>query len=175
MSGPAREVVRVERYDSRWPQWASREITLLRGSLGDRIAEIEHIGSTAVPGLDAKPTVDLMLGTVGWPWRPEDDACLLSAGYSFYKSPNARWRVYLRPRGRLLRGFHLHVVEAGSTHWHEHLRFRDHLRAHPEDARAYAGLKRELARRFGDDRGAYQAGKADLIRAILTRVVTPST
>ncbi|GAA5531726.1 GrpB family protein [Deinococcus aluminii] len=175
MGDPAREAVKVEGYDPRWPWWANQEITLLRGVLGDRIAEIEHIGSTAVPGMDAKPTVDLMLGTAAWPWNPEDDARLLVAGYSFYKSPNERWRVYLKPRGNLLRGFHLHIVEADSAHWREHLHFRDHLRAHPEDARAYAEVKRELAQKFGHDRGAYQAGKADLIRAILARAVTPPT
>lgn len=134
--------------------------------------DLEHIGSTAVCGLDAKPTVDLMLGTLAWPWSPGDDARLLGAGYAFYKSPAARWRVYLKPREGLLRGFHLHVVEADSQHWHEHLCFREYLRTHPEDARTYAELKRELAGRLEHDRGAYQAGKADFICTLLARAVT---
>ncbi|MCP2013735.1 GrpB-like predicted nucleotidyltransferase (UPF0157 family) [Deinococcus sp. HSC-46F16] len=72
--------MKVELYDPRWPWFAHREITVMREVLGYRVTGLEHIGSTAVPGLDAKPTVDLMLGTRAWPWSAEADTRLLALG-----------------------------------------------------------------------------------------------
>lgn len=68
--------------------------------------------------------------------------------------PRPLWRFYTKPRGGLIRGFHLHVVEAGGAQWHELLRFRDGLRTHPEDARVYVQLKKRLAQQFEHDRPA---------------------
>lgn len=158
--------------DPQWSELAQQEMLRLREVLSGHIVDIQHFGGTAVPGLDAKPTLDLLLGTGSWPWPQAADAALLTLGFSFYKSPNSRWRVYLKRRGELQRGYHLHVVEAGSDHWHSHLRFRDHLRRAPEDAKRYAALKRELAQQFADDRGAYQAGKAELVGAMLAITLT---
>ena len=175
MGDPGQEAVTVQSYDPRWRQWADQEMRLLGDTLGHRVAGLEHIGSTAVPGMDAKPTVDLMLGTRTWPWAAEDDARLAQVGHQLYEVPDPRWRFYIKARGRRVRGFHLHVVEAGGERWHELLHFRDWLRHHPEDARAYVQLKKQLALRFEHDRLAYQDAKADLIGAILTQAVTPST
>lgn len=89
--------------------------------LGAVVQGVQHFGSTSVPGLRAKPTVDLLLGTHRWPWRETDDRALAELGYTFYKAPNERWRVYLKPWQDVRRGYHLHVVEFDSGHWHDHL------------------------------------------------------
>ncbi|THF69997.1 GrpB family protein [Deinococcus sp. Arct2-2] len=143
--------VRVVPFSPAWPWFAQREIALLQAALAPFVAAIEHIGSTAIWGLDAKPTVNLMLGTSHWPWGRSLDKRLQACGYVFHKSPNPRWQVYIKPRAELRRGFHLHVVEAESVHWHQHLHFRDVLRSQPQEAEAYASLKRDLAQQFGLD------------------------
>lgn len=137
--------------------------------LGSAVVGAEHFGSTAVPGLIAKPTIDLIVATQLWPWPAELDMQLRGLGFYFYKAPNPKWRVYLKERDGRQRGFHLHVVEAESQHWHEHLLFRDHLRGHAEDAQTYGRLKVALAQTYPEQLGQYQARKADLVREIMQR------
>ncbi|MFK7603758.1 GrpB family protein [Deinococcus sp. SM5_A1] len=159
----------VQPHDPQWAQRAATELDILRRTTGPAISAAEHFGSTAVPGLVAKPTIDLTLATALWPWPEELDGKLQSIGFHFYKAPNPRWRVYLKAWNGRRRGFHLHIVEEGSAHWQEHLLFRDHLRQHPADAAAYGQLKLELAATHPDRLGEYQAGKAQLVREIMGR------
>ncbi|WP_415791026.1 GrpB family protein [Deinococcus saxicola] len=142
---------------------------MLRRTLGPATSAAEHFGSTAVPGLIAKPTIDLIVATALWPWTEQLDEKLRAIGFHFYKAPHPRWRVYLKEREGRQRGFHLHTVEEGSSHWQEHLLFRDHLRCHPADAAAYGQLKLELAAAHPGRLGEYQAGKAELVREIMGR------
>lgn len=168
-AGSAPQTTEVQEHDPRWLELAVDELRLLRQTLGTSISAAEHFGSTSVPGLVAKPTIDLILATTLWPWPAELDECLRSLGFYFYKAPNPKWRVYLKERDGRQRGFHLHIVEENSQHWYEHLLFRDHLRRHPADAAAYGQLKVELAAAHPDHLGAYQAGKAELVREIMKR------
>lgn len=159
--------VQLQAHDPEWTEIAAHELKGLRQLLGEHIQGAEHFGSTAISGLVAKPTIDLILATRRWPWPAELDRRLLGQGFFHYNSPNPRWRVYLKEREGRQRGFHLHIVEAGSRHWHDHLLFRDHLRSHPEAAQAYADLKRRLVVQSAG-LGEYQGGKADLIRQLVT-------
>jgi len=133
---------------------------------------IEHVGSTSVLGLAAKPIVDMMLGVRrladverripvleadGWEYVPEHERIF----------PDRRFFARPVPRPRT---HHLHAVEVGTDFWRDHLAFRDHLRTHPADAEAYAALKRELAARYGHDREAYTEAKGDFVRSVLARV-----
>jgi len=133
---------------------------------------IEHVGSTSVLGLAAKPIVDMMLGVRrladverripvleadGWEYVPEHERIF----------PDRRFFARPVPRPRT---HHLHAVEVGTDFWRDHLAFRDHLRTHPADAEAYAALKRELAARHGRHREAYTEAKSDFVRSVLARV-----
>ncbi len=159
--GSATQTAAVQPHDPNWLVLAATELDLLRRTLDSTISAAEHFGSTAVPGLIAKPTIDLILATALWPWPDELDKKLQVIGFHFYKAPNPRWRVYLKEREGRQRGFHLHIVEENSQHWKEHLLFRDHLRLHLTDAAAYGQLKLELAAAHPDRLGEYQAGKAE--------------
>ena len=113
--------------------------------------------------------MDILLGTDSWPWTTQLDDAIAIVGYQLYKAPNERWRVYLKPWETLRRGYHLHIVEYDSPHWHDHLLFRNYLRTHPEHAERYATLKLDLAARLGGRRGSYQNGKAELVRELQHR------
>ncbi|WP_052351999.1 GrpB family protein [Deinococcus pimensis] len=162
----AEDVVTVEPHDPRWTRRAKRDIETLRLELEVVTLDIEHAGSTSVPGLPAKPTVDLLLGTHACPWDERHDDTLSALGYVFYKAPNTHWRMYLKSWRHLRRGYHLHVVEHDRAHWNDHLRFRDDLRAHPAQAERYGALKQDLAERHATTRGAYKQAKSALVREL---------
>jgi GrpB-like predicted nucleotidyltransferase (UPF0157 family) len=161
------EPVRLSAYDPSWPARFEEE----RASLADAIGQwaaggIHHVGSTAVPGLDAKPIIDILVGVAD---LPNSRACfepLAHLGYLYapYRVREMHWFCKPHPSRRT---HHLHLVPTDSRRFRDELAFRDHLRSHPDTAAAYAALKRRLAARFEDDREAYTAAKSDFISAVL--------
>ena len=160
-----REPARVQLVAYR-PEWAARfevERERVAAALGGAVGEIEHIGSTAVPGLAAKPIVD-MLVSVADPADPEVRSALERAGYGL-RVDEPGHRMFRTPA----RDVHLHVWAAGSPEVQRHLAFRDRLRASEPDRRAYEQLKRELAARRWEDVNHYAQAKGELIETILRR------
>ncbi len=166
--------VRLVPYDPSWPQRFERERDLLLELLGERVAGgIHHVGSTAVPGLAAKPTIDIMAGVSG---LEESRACfepLAGAGYQYapYRPEEMHWFCKPDP---VTRTFHLHLVPCGSRRFAATLAFRDALRSDPGCAAEYEALKLGLADRFANDREAYTAAKADFILATAARALDAS-
>jgi GrpB-like predicted nucleotidyltransferase (UPF0157 family)/GNAT superfamily N-acetyltransferase len=157
--------VRIVDYDPEWPARYEEERVRLSGALGDAVAEIQHVGSTAVPGLAAKPVIDILLGVRRYPLEASRIAALLSLGYEDQGESGIAGRQFFRKGAP--RTHHLHATSWGGPFWESHLRFRDHLRGHPEALRDYDRLKRRLAHDCGDDRAAYTDAKAGFIRGIL--------
>lgn len=162
-------------YDPRWPRFYDEEKANLVRVIGPMMVKIEHIGSTAVPGLAAKPIIDIMAGmqhlsdatwciqplrTLGYEYVPDDEKCVSDRRY--FRKGN----VPGTERGST---HHLHIVEAGSDAWDRHVLFRDYLRGHPEEARRYADLKKTLTARFNPDRESYTNAKTDYIQEIIAR------
>jgi GrpB-like predicted nucleotidyltransferase (UPF0157 family) len=154
-------------YDVRWPELFRAERDPLAGIFGERAAGIEHVGSTAVPGLAAKGIVDILLGLRPLELRPPDLDAMARRGYVYRGELGIPGRHFFQ-KGRPPT-HHVHVVEHGSVEWLKHVHFRDHLRAHPEDVQSYAKLKRDLAARYPDDRDAYTEGKSPFVAAVLRR------
>ncbi|MGI5504320.1 GrpB family protein [Lentzea sp. CA-135723] len=160
----------VRPHDPAWAERARAEAAGLTDLLAPWLVDgVEHIGSTAVPGLAAKPIVDLMASVTSLDTTPVD----LLAAHGWACVPpeldNRPWRRFFvkpDPTGTR-REAHLHVIEAGHHRWTDQLRFRDALRADPDLARQYEDLKRELADSNGHDREAYTAGKADFVARAL--------
>ncbi len=154
-------------YDTSWPAQFERERGRIAAALGEGTAGIEHVGSTAVPGLSAKPIIDILIGVRDLEVADECILPLVKLGYAYFPGPEDTMpeRRYLdrRDEGD---SFHLHMVAQGGEFWQRHLAFRDYLRAHPETATEYDRLKRDLAERFRDDREGYTNAKGDFIRAI---------
>ena len=157
-----REIVIVE-YSPGWPARFEQERERIAAALGGLARRIAHVGSTAVPGLAAKPIVDLLV-TVD---DPDDEAAYLPAleraGYVLrVREPGHR--MFRTPE----RDVHVHIWEAGSDEERRHLVFRDRLRASEEDRREYEQTKRALAARFRD-MNDYADAKSDVITRIMAR------
>jgi GrpB-like predicted nucleotidyltransferase (UPF0157 family) len=162
-------VIRVVPYDERWPGRFEQERAALEEVLGTSVTGgIHHVGSTSVPGLDAKPIIDILAGVED---LAAGRACIeplreLDYVYAPYRAQEMAWFCKPHPDRRT---HHLHLVPTGSERFHDELAFRDHLRTHPDTAAEYVALKHRLAGRFQHDREAYTKAKADFIRAVLDR------
>ena len=163
--------VRLVAHDPAWAARFAEERARLRDALGALPAEIAHVGSTAVPGLVAKPILDLLVGRPAGNVAPYVDA-LVRAGYVHRGEAGLPGRHYFR-RGDP-RTHHLHLVEIDGPYWRDHLAFRDRLRADPALAAAYGALKTRLAARHADDRAAYTEAKAPFITAVLRGALLPT-
>ena len=166
-----RDPIVIVDYDPRWPALFERERAKIEVVIGDLLARaVEHIGSTAVPNLAAKPIVDMCAIVRDIDDLAAQEGRLESIGWLAAPEPSDvqdRRRSYCTP-SVARRTHHLHVVEATSSAWRGWLAFRDHLRAHPDDASAYADLKRSLAADSPDpnDRTGYRAGKSGFIHEL---------
>lgn len=163
--------IRVVEYDLEWPDAFEREAARIRAAAGEHLVALEHIGSTAVPGLPAKPIIDLLGGT---DTLAGADACvdpLERIGYEYVPELEDAMpdRRYFRKTAADRHTHHLHVVPADSGFFDRHLRFRDYLREHPRAAERYAELKRELAAEHRHDVAAYTEGKAEFVAEIEAR------
>jgi GrpB-like predicted nucleotidyltransferase (UPF0157 family) len=154
-------------YDPTWPELFAAEAEALRrrfAATGLPVA-LEHTGSTAVPGLAAKPILDILAGYPPGAALPEYIGVFTAAGYVHRGEQGIPGREFFR-RGDP-RAYHLHLTTIGSAFWWDHLTFRNRLRADDELRDAYAALKRDLAARFPLDREAYIAAKEPFVKAVL--------
>ena len=170
------EQVHIVAYDTGWPACFGEERDRIEGVIGRWLVGTEHVGSTAVPGLDAKPVIDVMPGLSS---MLDADLCvepLISLGYSYWEEgaePHHRLFAKFVDEGWTARTHNLHLVEAGGWYWRERLLFRDYLRSHAETAEEYVWLKRALARRYKDDREAYTAAKKRFVAAVVEKARKP--
>jgi GrpB-like predicted nucleotidyltransferase (UPF0157 family) len=160
-------VVLVE-YDPTWPEQFLSEKALLVREAGSLLTVIEHIGSTSIPDLLAKPTIDIMAGISHLTDNDELLPILKGIGYIYgpgIESEIHERRYYYKDR-KVEDRFHLHVVEVTSSFWSKHIAFRDYLRGHPAEAAEYSRLKTRLARDCVTDRKEYTRLKTDFVQKI---------
>ena len=159
-------------YDPAWQVLFEQESAQIRTALGAPVLAIEHMGSTAVPGLPSKPIIDLLVGVqsfdeakarcvgpmeeLGYVYIPDYSAWLPGELF-FRKGPPGPWT------------HHVHLMETCHPRWETFLVFRDYLRAHPAAARAYADIKRGLAATTRDDIKAYRNGKSSFVEEMTER------
>lgn len=167
----------LSEYQDTWPQQYLRVAEQLRAIVPIPGAVLEHIGSTSVPGLCAKPVLDILLGvsslrdveawipslrTAGFVYRPEYEVAI----------PDRRY--FVRPEGQTVR-VHLHAVLLGGQLWQQHLYFRNALREEPLFREQYASLKRGLAVAHSGDKAAYTEAKSPFIRQVLASNLARAT
>lgn len=166
----ATEAVHVVAADPAWAEAGAAAAVELNVLLAPwLVGEVEHVGSTAVPGLDAKPVLDLQAPVVDLACAAEVAETLASHGWHYVppELDGRQWRRFLVHVTENHRTRHLHLLVSGSPRWNDQLAFRDTLRADPTLATRYGQLKRALAAEHPDDREAYTEGKTDLVRAVL--------
>jgi len=136
------EPVLLVPYDDAWPDRYDKERTRIANAFGvlPRSGLMQHIGSTAVRGLVAKPVIDIMLGVGSWPPRPEFLARICNLGYEDLGEAGVPGRIYLRRRD--LHSFNAHIVQRSGEHWTNNLAIRDLLRRDPASRARYAAAKR---------------------------------
>ena len=161
-----REIVIVD-YDPRWPGKFQEHAAILSRALGSKAIAVEHVGSTSVPGLAAKPIIDIDVlvedSTDESAYLPN----LLAAGYVLrVREPD--WHEHRMFRTPEL-DVHVHIFSPGCVEVARHLAFRDRLRSHAEDRLRYEALKRKLAKEDWPDMNAYARAKSELVEEILAR------
>jgi GrpB-like predicted nucleotidyltransferase (UPF0157 family) len=162
----------VTDYDPAWPAMFEQERAIIAAALGALVVTIEHVGSTAVPGLAAKPIIDLLVGVTS---LHAARACGIDAlqalGYTYVPE----YQSWLRDELFFRKGVggpwthHVHMMARSDPGWDRRLVFRDYLRAHPDAAAAYVTLKRKLAEACKDDIAAYRNGKDQFVADAMAR------
>lgn len=168
MSHPPNPRVWLMPWNPDWPGAFEAEAVRVTTACGGVLLALEHIGSTSVPGLAAKPIIDLMGAVESLAAAEALEPVLAPLGYEYVPQFNAEIpdrRYFRRPREHP-RSHHLHVTTLDSRFWREHIEFRDALRIDSTLRSEYELLKRALAGRFADDINAYTEGKTEFIRRI---------
>lgn len=159
--------INVVDYDSSWPAFFRAERARVLTVVGDLIIELEHFGSTSVPGLAAKPIIDMLAGVCDVEAATARMGDLLDIGYEDCGLQVPGRHLFARGGPANEATHHLHVVEHWTAAWLDPLRFRDRLRADPELVQRYGQLKRALAATHGRDIRAYSESKTAFVRAVL--------
>jgi GrpB-like predicted nucleotidyltransferase (UPF0157 family) len=164
-NGEAR--VEIVSYDPAWPTLFEQERALLDAALGKWLTgPIEHFGSTAVPGLAAKPVIDIMAGVEGLDASRDAIDAAGGLGYVYYPYRPDVMHWFCKPSAAF-RTHHLHLVPFNSRLWNERLAFRDYLRRQPTMAAEYSEMKIGLAKQFEFDREAYTDAKGPFIQRVV--------
>jgi GrpB-like predicted nucleotidyltransferase (UPF0157 family) len=154
-------------YSERWPALFAAEAALLHDVLGPwLVAAVEHVGSTAVVGLCAKPVIDIMAPVKDLASSHAAIEAAQTVGYCYYPYKPDQMHWFCKP-SPAVRTHHLHLVPWKSRLWQERLAFREALRSSPRLAQEYGALKQELAAQHGADREAYTEAKAPFIVSVL--------
>ncbi len=165
--GTLGEHIEVVEYSAEWPRVFAREAAAILAKCRPLITDVHHIGSTSVPGLAAKPILDILPVAAGTAEALEAVSPMTALGYRYRGENGIAGRFYF---DRVVEGrtvMHVHVFPAGHPEVRRHLVFRDHLRMNPDVAREYERMKRELAARYGDDRQTYTDSKAAFITGVI--------
>lgn len=167
MLGLEKGFVKLLPHDEQWHQLFAEEKVLIEEAIGEFVLAIEHIGSTSVCGIAAKPVLDIAVAISDKAMGERCVAPLKNLGYIYRGENGIAGRFYFVKGAPEKRTHHLHLLAADSREWRKHLFFRSYLLANPESAAEYDKLKKELATKYPNDRDAYLEGKAALIERIL--------
>ena len=162
-------IIEVVPYNPHWPKMFEAEAKLIKKALGDNCIAIHHIGSTAIPGLSAKPVFDILPVVKSLSEVDRSVEAMERIGYEALGEYGIPLRRFFQ-KGGDWRTHHVHVFEKGNPAISLHLQFRDWLISHPDDAKAYQDLKLKLASKFPRDSERYVKGKEAFIQSIKTKI-----
>lgn len=167
-TGLMRGTVTLEMHRSEWETLAQQTIQTLRWILRENITDAQHVGSTAIKGICAKPIIDLVVGVPDFQPMLSQNDLLAEYGFLFRGQDHPDQYLYICGEGDFIT-HHIHVVIYRSEYWNNYINMRDYLNTHDADAQAYAALKASLAKQYPDDRNTYTAMKSAFICEILAK------
>ena len=166
--GLKRGTVQLEPHDKQWDETAIQTIETFKSILGDDAIDIQHIGSTAIPAIKAKPIIDIVVGVTDFDRIMSHNEQLQQEGIFYRGSDVERQLLYVMgDMENDTRTHHIHIVKWNGTEWKNYIHFRDYLNANENMALQYEKLKEEMERKYADDRVAYTNGKQNMINKIL--------
>lgn len=166
--GLKRGIVQLEPHDKRWDEAAIQTIKKLKSILGDDAVDIQHIGSTAIPAIKAKPIIDIAVGVTDFEKIMSYNEQLQKEGI-FYRGSDVEDQILyvMGDMEKDIRTHHIHIVKWNGTEWKKYIHFRDYLNDNENMALQYQKVKEELESKYADNRVAYTHGKQDMIDIIL--------
>lgn len=159
--------VKLYPYDIEWQSVFDIEKALLMEKIGEHVLDIQHVGSTSIPGLEAKPIIDIAIGVASLEIGLNCIEPLSKIGYEYKNDAGIPGRHFFAKGDKEKRTHYLHIEVINGQLWNNHILFRDYLRKHNDYGEEYAKLKRILASRYENDRDAYTIGKDEFIRNVI--------
>ncbi len=159
-------IIHVVQYDSRWPRMFKQESKTISKSLDGEAVQIYHIGSTAIPGINAKPIIDILVVVRDISNSAQLEQAMTNLGYTAKGEAGIPGRLFFIKGTEESRSHHVHMFQDGHPEIQRHLDFVAYLATHPEDAQRYSDMKEGLALRFPTDIDSYTEGKTELIREL---------
>jgi len=175
MLGLRRGKVKLLPYSPKWANLFGKEKQLLKKTFGKTIIGIEHVGSTAIPGMPAKPIIDINVGVKSMKIARETKNQFKKIGYEHRPVAPGRTKIDLKGQELYVKGpearrtYYVHVTVYNSNYWKKYVFFRDHLRQNLAAAKQYAELKKKLAKKYPNDRYTYTEKKEVFINKILKK------
>ena len=168
MIGLQRGIVSLAEHHSEWAHLAAKTIDMLWSVLGDDAVDIQHVGSTSIPGIAAKPIIDIAIGMRDLRVIEQYRAALVEHQVIYRGQDVSDQLLFVMGDfEKDTRTHHIHVVQWNERRWNDYINFRDYLRCYEDKAREYEALKCDLAQTYASDRAAYTAGKAEMIAGLL--------
>ncbi len=168
MIGLKRGIVRLTTYNSKWAQIFEKERKFLKRKLGNGIIDIQHIGSTSIPGMPAKPIIDISISIKSMKNSRDFIKLFEDLGYEYrpdFGGPNIQLLFVKGSESK--RTHYIHLMKYQGSIWKNDLLFRDYLRKNKQKAQEYAVLKKDLAKKYSNDRVNYTTSKADFIQSVI--------
>jgi len=170
MIGLKRGIVKLVKYDPKWRKSFAYEMKKIKKVFGKDVLDIQHVGSTAIPGILAKPIIDIALIVPSLSKAGRYKEKLKKIGYEIKKNDKRKERLFFTKGPEERRTHYLHIGEIGSGYAEDMILFRDYLRQYKITAKNYSELKEKLAKEYKDKREIYSAKKEKLVEEILLRI-----
>jgi len=167
--GLKRKKVKLISYKPAWKKLYKKEEELLHHALSKYVSDIQHVGSTSVPGVKSKPIIDIAVGVKSLKIGKKFIGPLKKMGYEYMGNAGVRGRLFFAKGSRKNRTHYLHVEKLNSKNWQNHIIFRNYLRSHKNAIKEYNELKERLAKEFKNDRDQYTSKKEFFIRKIIKK------
>lgn len=169
MLGLHKSSVAVFPYDEQWPIEFEKEKRILSEILKDFNVEIEHVGSTSIPGLSAKPIIDIAIGVKDEETLFKIEPVMADAGYDILNDYETKGEILARKGPPECRTHYIHMQLIGSEYWDEFMYFKRYLLEHPKEIKKYESLKKKLSQKYAEERKKYTEGKNEYISSILKK------